>query len=81
MYNNLGSLIYFENLKCQQKIEMNFSSFTKGFYHVNLQFDKGVENHKILNQYITFYFLTLKKIVYEKRSADFRVVLYYSYFI
>ena len=48
VYNNLGSLVYFENLKCQPKIEMDFSSFTKGLYHVSLQFDKGVKNHKIL---------------------------------
>ena len=48
VYNNLGSLVYFENLKYQQKIEIDFSSFTKGLYHISLQSDKGVENHKIL---------------------------------
>jgi len=48
VYNNLGSLVYSENLKCQQKIEIDFSSLTKGLYYINLHSDKGVGNHKIL---------------------------------
>ena len=48
VYNNLGSLVYFENLKCQPKIEIDFLSLTKGLYHICLYSDKGVENHKIL---------------------------------
>ncbi|HIG31921.1 MAG TPA: T9SS type A sorting domain-containing protein [Flavobacteriales bacterium] len=48
VYNNIGSLVYSENLKCQQKIEIDFSSLTKGLYHINLHSDKGVENHKLL---------------------------------
>jgi len=50
VYNNLGSLIYFEDLKYQHKIEIDFSSFKKGVYHLSLQFNEGVENHKILIQ-------------------------------
>ena len=50
VYNNLGSLVYFKSLKCQQKIEIDFPSFTKGLHHISLQSDKGVENHKILIQ-------------------------------
>ena len=50
VYNNLGSLIYFEDLKYQHKIELDFSSFKKGVYHLSLQFNEGVENHKILIQ-------------------------------
>jgi hypothetical protein len=48
VYNNLGSLVYFKNLKYRQKIEIDFSSLTKGLYHISLYSDKGVENHKIL---------------------------------
>ena len=50
VYNNLGSLIYFENLKYQHKIEIDFSSFKKCVYHLSLQFNEGVKNHKILIQ-------------------------------
>jgi hypothetical protein len=48
VYNNLGSLVYSKKLKCQQKIEIDFSSLTKGLYHISLHSDKGIENHKIL---------------------------------
>ena len=48
VYNNLGSLVYFKNFKDQQKIDIDFSSFTKGLYYISLHSDKGVENHKIL---------------------------------
>ena len=50
VYNNLGSLVYLETLKCQPKIEIDFLSLTKGLYHICLYSDKGVENHKILIQ-------------------------------
>ena len=49
VYNNLGSLVYFENLTCQKsKTEVDLSSLKKGLYHICLHSDKGVENHKIL---------------------------------
>ena len=48
VYNNLGYLVYFKNLKHQPKIDIDFSFLTKGLYHISLHSEKGVENHKIL---------------------------------
>ena len=50
VYSNIGSLVFFKSLKYQLKIEIDFSSFTKGLYHIRLQSDQGVTNHKILIQ-------------------------------
>ncbi len=48
VYNNFGSIVYYEALKHQQKMEIDFSCLTKGLYHINLHSNKGVENHRIL---------------------------------
>jgi ligand-binding sensor domain-containing protein len=48
VYNNLGSLVYAEDFNYKDEIQLNFSAFSKGLYHIILCFDKGVENHKIL---------------------------------
>jgi hypothetical protein len=48
VYNNLGAIVYAEDFNSKDEIQLNFSAFSKGLYHIILCSDKGVENHKIL---------------------------------
>ena len=48
VYNNLGAIVYAEEFNFKDEIQLNFSAFSKGLYHIILSSDKGVENHKIL---------------------------------
>jgi len=49
VYNNLGSLVYVEGLNSKDEIELDFSAFSKGLYHISISSsDNGLENYKIL---------------------------------
>ncbi len=48
VYNNLGSIVYFEDLISKKEIELDLSSFKKGLYHISFSSNNGIENHKIL---------------------------------
>ncbi len=48
VYNNLGAIVYAEDFNFIDEIQLNFSSFSKGLYHIILSSDKSIENHKIL---------------------------------
>jgi hypothetical protein len=48
VYNNLGAVVYAEDFNSKDEIQLNFSIFSKGMYHIILCSDKGIENHKIL---------------------------------
>ena len=48
VYTSLGSIVYFEDIKSTEEIEIDLSFLSEGLYHISIHSDKGVENHKIL---------------------------------